>query len=175
MLRRWCSIVIEKSKVRMSRYLDTSTETQMAKIMVQHGRPSRSSWAKSVRSPFGRTVEGEGNSRKLHWNTVGICGRYKAGWEETQSGPNVDNTHERPWFGRTNIIPWPCLFGLHPTRMRNEQRYCGKLQKYVWIRICWSHRKATLIRETWRGHLFIVLWYGRSCKKVSGKILRIGE
>ena len=33
--------LMKNSRVRMSRYLDTSTETQMAKIMVQHGRPSR--------------------------------------------------------------------------------------------------------------------------------------
>ena len=30
-------------KVRMSRYVDTSTETHMAQIMVQYGRPSCSS------------------------------------------------------------------------------------------------------------------------------------
>ena len=30
---------------------------------------------------------------------------------------------------RTDIIPWPFFFGLHITRMRNEQRYCGQLQK----------------------------------------------
>ena len=45
---RW-TIVIENSKIRTSGYNDTSTNTQMAQIMVQHGRPSRSSWAKSVR------------------------------------------------------------------------------------------------------------------------------
>ena len=31
-----------KIPVRMSRYLDTFTKTQLAKIMVQHGKPSRS-------------------------------------------------------------------------------------------------------------------------------------
>ena len=35
--------IIENSKVRMSRYLDTSTEAQMAQTMVQYDRPSRSS------------------------------------------------------------------------------------------------------------------------------------
>ena len=35
--------LFKKSEVRMSRYLDTSTKIQMAKIMVQHGRPSPSS------------------------------------------------------------------------------------------------------------------------------------
>ena len=38
-----CIDVIANSKVRMSRYLDTSTETQKAKIIFQHGRPSHSS------------------------------------------------------------------------------------------------------------------------------------
>ena len=37
------SIVVQNSEVRMSRHLDSSTTTQMAKIMVQYGRPGRSS------------------------------------------------------------------------------------------------------------------------------------
>ena len=35
--------IIENSKIGMSRLLDSSTEAQMAQIMVQYGRPSRSS------------------------------------------------------------------------------------------------------------------------------------
>ena len=35
--------ISENSKFGMSRHLDSSTTTQMAKIMVQYGRPSRSS------------------------------------------------------------------------------------------------------------------------------------
>ena len=50
------STLSPNSKVRMSSYLDTSTKAQMVKIMNQHGRPSRSSWAKSVRSSFDRTI-----------------------------------------------------------------------------------------------------------------------
>ena len=46
------SQIIENSQIGVSRHLDSSTTTQMAKIMVQHGRPSRSSRAKSVRSFF---------------------------------------------------------------------------------------------------------------------------
>ena len=38
-----CTNVIENSKIGMSRHLDSSTTTQMAKIMVQYGSPSRSS------------------------------------------------------------------------------------------------------------------------------------
>ena len=53
-----CSKILENSQIGMSRHLDSSTTTQVAKIMVQCGRPSRSSRAKSVRSSFGRTVMG---------------------------------------------------------------------------------------------------------------------
>ena len=38
-----CTNVIENSKIGMSRHLDSSSTTQMAQIMVQYGRPSRSS------------------------------------------------------------------------------------------------------------------------------------
>ena len=50
-----------------------------------------------------------------------------------------------------------------------EQRYCGKLQKYVWIQnLCRSKRKTALFQETRRRHLFVVLRYGRSCKEMCG-------
>ena len=48
-----------KIPVRMSRYLDTSTEAQVAQIMVQYGSPSRFSRKQSGRSPFTRTVVGK--------------------------------------------------------------------------------------------------------------------
>ena len=35
--------LLKKSQIGMSRHLDSSTTTQMAKIVVQYGRPSRSS------------------------------------------------------------------------------------------------------------------------------------
>ena len=38
-----CSQIIENSQIGVSRHLDSSATTQMAKIMVQYGRPSRSS------------------------------------------------------------------------------------------------------------------------------------
>ena len=66
-----CSQIIENSKIGVSRHLDSSTTTQMAKIMVQYGRPSRSSWNEFVRSSFGRTIMGKGNLRKSNWSTVG--------------------------------------------------------------------------------------------------------
>ena len=52
-------------RIGMSRHLDSSTTTQMTKIVVEHGRSSRSSRAKSVWSSFGRTY-GKGNLRKSY-------------------------------------------------------------------------------------------------------------
>ena len=43
----------------MPRRMDTSTKTQMAKIMVQRGRSSRSCWSKSVWSSSGMTIMGQ--------------------------------------------------------------------------------------------------------------------
>ena len=36
---------------------------------------------------------------------------------------DLENSHERRWFGRTNIIPGQCLFGLHSKRMSDKQGF----------------------------------------------------
>ena len=65
-----CSKIIKKSQIGMSRHFDSSTTTQMAKIMVQYGRSSRSSWKEFVRSSFGKTVM-EKQFEKSYCSTVG--------------------------------------------------------------------------------------------------------
>ena len=73
---------------------------------------------------------------------VCVCGWHKTGWEETKHWSDVESTCERSRFGWTNVLPWPRLFWLRSTRMRNEQRHCGQLQKYVWIQdLCRSKGK----------------------------------
>ena len=42
-VKKRCSKITENSQIGMSRHLVSSTTTQIAKIMVQYGRPSRSS------------------------------------------------------------------------------------------------------------------------------------
>ena len=47
---------------------------------------------------------------------------------------------------------------VHSKRLRNEQRKGGQLQRNVCFQdLCRSNRKATLFRETWRRHLFMVM------------------
>ena len=89
--------LFETSKVRMSRYLDTSTKAQIAKIMFQCGRFSCPSRKESVRSSSGRTIMGKAvwesstgtrlvKSLKLgmficqpskRTVSISVCGRYK--------------------------------------------------------------------------------------------------
>ena len=96
--------------IGMSRHLDSSTTTHMAKIMVQYGRPSRSSWAKSIRSSFGRTIMGKAiweNPTAVRFGKgfqlgmlvrtpskriilVCVCGCHKIGWKETKSWSDVE-------------------------------------------------------------------------------------
>ena len=54
----------------MSRCMDTSTEAQMAKIMVQYERSSRSSRKESVRSPCGRTIMGKAIWESSIWTRL---------------------------------------------------------------------------------------------------------
>ena len=125
----------------------------MAKIMVQYGRPSCSSWAESVRSSFGRTMMGKtiwenpietwlGENSKLgmslctSWKRIFlicVCGWHKIGWKETKSWSDVESTQQRSRFGRTNIFPGSCILGLHSKTMWNKRKYYGQLQNHVRI------------------------------------------
>ena len=146
----------------MSRYLDASFKAQMVQIMVQYGRPSRSSWSKTVWSSFCRTIMGKsirkssietwmGESSKLRmlnysclwmWTTWNWLGRNKT---LTQCGKYL--------WKKSTWASQDVYFRLHSTRMRNGQRYCGQVQKDVWIQdLCRSRRKVTLFTEIWRRH-----------------------
>ena len=106
-----CTPIIENSQIGMCRHLDSPTTTQMVKIMVQYGRSSRSSWAKSVRSSFGRTVMGKaiwenpvaarrrfpiGNAFsytvKKGCSHLCVCGWHQIGWKETKYQSDVEST-----------------------------------------------------------------------------------
>ena len=189
-----CFKTTGKSWIGMSRYLDSSTTTQMAKIMVQYGRSSRSSWKKSVPSSFGRTgMEkaiwenpiaarlGEGFQLGMFVRTpwkrvilICVCGWHIIGWKETKSWSDVESTKQRSWFGRTNIFPWSCVLGMYSKTMWNEQRCCWQLQNHVWIQnFCRSNWKITISSKY--SYFFMVLWHGWSCKEMRGAILWAGE
>ena len=112
------------------------------KIMVQYGRSSRSSWAKSVRSSFGRTVMGTAISESCIRTRLGKSSESRMfiriqGKKDDSClcmWPSVGNSHEIVDLGEpTSFLDNVFFFGLHSKRMSDKQGYCGWLQKYVRI------------------------------------------
>ena len=149
-----CIIIVKSSEVRMPRYLDTSTKAQVAKsCMVQYGRPTRSSWAKSVWSSIGRTVMGKaiwessietwlgkipnweclfvhcekGLFLSVYVDDIKLAGKKQKSWSD------VESTQQSGWFERTNIFPRSCVPGMYSETMWNKQRYCWQIQNHVRI------------------------------------------
>ena len=143
---------------------------------------------------FWQDCYGKGNLRKSYWNMDGrnsklgmslcsswkriilicVCGWHIIGWKETKHWSDVETTRQGGRYGRTNIFPGSCVLGLHSTTMPSKQRYCSQLQEHVRIRnLCWSCRKATRYRETWREYSFTVQRHGESCKEMRGKIANL--
>ena len=177
-----CPIVIENSKVRMSRYLDTSGQNTNGPNHGPVWKMQSFFLSETCIVILWQDYCGKGNSRKFYHNTVGkkfqVVNAYFVNREEGQflsvhvddielagKKQNIDPMWKyswKTWFGRIDIIPWPRLFGLHSKRMSNKQRYCRQLQEHARIQnLCWSFRKATKYREIWREHFLMVLWHGR--------------
>ena len=108
-----CSKIIENSKIGMSRHLDSSTTTQMAKIMVQYERSSRSSWTESVWSSFGRTILG-----KTIWEDPIL----KHGWEKV---PNW----ECLFVHRDQDYSYLCMYDMEGHAKKCVERYCELAHK----------------------------------------------
>ena len=96
------SKVAQKSQVCMSRFLDTSSTTEVAKIVVKHRRSCGSSWTKYAWSPTCRPLVEKNNMKKFFgcrvgqstelglsvWSSktrtilVGLRGPHQTGWKE---------------------------------------------------------------------------------------------
>ena len=127
-------------KVRMSRYLGTSTKAQMAQIMVRSGRSSRSCRKEFVLSPSGRTILGKAIwessngtllGKILNWECLFVkrakglfpsvyVDEIKMAGKTENLGPTREIFGERRWFGRTNIVLGPRTFGMYSKRMYNK-------------------------------------------------------
>ena len=61
---------------------------------------------------------------------ISVCGRYQIGRQDRKQRTDMENVFGRRWLGRTNIISWPCVFGLHSKRVSNP-RFAAKIL-WVW-------------------------------------------
>ena len=128
---RCTNIVFQKSGVRMSRYLDTSTKRQMASIVVQYGRHSRPSRKESVRSPSGRTIMG----KAIRESSIGT----RLG-NKFQSGNAYLSTEKKDYS-------CPCMRMTSNWLERNKILIrCGK---YSTKKLIWENQHLSLIMFIW--------------------------
>ena len=161
------SNVAQNFKVRVSRFLDTSSTTQVAQISVKHRRPSGSTWTKRVRSPLariltGRTIRGgsvgtwmvtsselgisflfienKNYSFRVYVDDIKMTGK------KHNMAPMWKNLMKLVDLDETNIISWPRIFGMHSTWKLSECNDCWGIYTDVWITyFCWSNWKITRI------------------------------
>ena len=158
--------VIENSKVRISRHSDTSTKAQMAKIMVQYGRSSRSSWTKSVRSSFGRTILGKAireSSMKKRLGKSSKLGFFFVNWERglflSVYVDDVKLAGKKQNINPTWKVPMKDVDLEEPTSFLDHV-YSGCTQRW-----CQKAKILSTIAKTWPIPGFLLeLW------KVSGKL-----
>ena len=83
-----------------------------------------------------------------------VCGWHKICQKETKHWSDVESTQQRSWFGRTNVFPWSCVFGMYWKTIWNKQRFFWQLQIRVWIQnFRRSNWKTALLKKT-----FISSW-----------------
>ena len=196
-----CTNVIENSKVRMSRYLDTSAKALMAQIMVQYGRFGCSSSTQFVRSSFGRTIV-EKAIRESSFKPCMVGKKFQIGnaffLTEKKDFLYVYVDDIKLAGKRQNINPtWKVLMKDvdlgEPTSFLDHvylgctQRECQISKDIVdnyrsmfesrmspWAKEKLPETNKKSHGETWcRNDIFMVQWCGRSIKEMCGKILRI--
>ena len=112
-------------------------ERQFEKILLKHGWEKIPNWECSF------VHREKGSFLSVYLNDINLAGK------KQNINPMWKNTHERRWFGKTNISPWPCIPGLYSKTMWNKQRHCCQLQKYVWIwDFCRGYRK--IVKKPWK-------------------------
>ena len=151
----------------MGKYFNTMSTTQMIKIMSRHGRSSRFFWTEPLRISFDKIIIGKTIWESSFQDTVGksskltltfgesrkrtvlvcACGRHKADWKDTKYCSNLKNVSERSRLSRIKNIFSSCLFGLHSTRMRSEQRYCENYRDMNESRISAGVTQSCIVQE----------------------------
>ena len=168
----------------MSRNLDSSTTTQMAEIMVQYGRPSRSSWTEPVRTSFGRTVMGN----PIWEDPIEIrLGQGFPIWNVFSYTVKKGYSHLCMWMTSNWLERNKTL--IRCGKVLNKEFDLGEhlsLIMKTWdalkdnakqAKILWTITEPCLNREFQREEqksfhtLHGSLWYGRSCKETCGAIL----
>ena len=149
-------VIVETSKVRMSRYLDTSTETQMAEIMVilQAGL----FWERQSGKRMGKSSDfGNADSSTERKDYSCLCLWTISKWQErnniwTQRGGYLWKTFI--WENQHHSLT---IFICVLLKNVEKQRYCGQQQEFVWIQdVSW--RGAEKLHHSEKSEADISSW-----------------
>ena len=162
--------LIKNSWVRMSRRMDTSSTTQMSKILGKHWRSCGTSWTKFIWTPIGRIVMRKtirGSFIRTWMEEIRVLGvRHKNGWKEAEYGVDLDEP--------TSFLDHVLLGCTQSECKPNE--IIEEFLIDVWIMFfCWSSWKVTRLWKTSGKDGCAVLRHGRTCSKMRWAILWIGK
>ena len=119
---------------------------------------SRQKWGSSARNLDGASTELGMSvcSSETRIVLVGTRGWHQNGLDKGEYGSHVEEINETFWSRRTNIISWPCVFGMYSTWMQIKCNNPWTVFQYVWITyFCWSNWKAA---KVWERHAKTVAW-----------------
>ena len=129
----------------MSRFFDTSTETQMAQIMVQYGRPSRSSRTDSVRPSSGRNIMGQAireNPMEVRLGRRSRLGMFLCSREKDYSCLCMWTVFN--WLGRNKSLT-QCGKNLWKKSIRESQHH--SLTMFIWVAL---NKHAKRAKKMWK-------------------------
>ena len=133
--------------------MDTSSKTEVAKIIEQYWRSSGSSWQKCVRAPTCRSLVGKTVRGSLVGTWMGKSAELSAKFYSHRHSWMVSKWLER------NRIRLPC-----GRNWWNERIYYRTVQRDVSITyFCRSNWNITRVCKTSRTDVCVVLRYGRAC------------
>ena len=100
----------------------------------------------------------------------------KMAGKKQEHGSLVEEIDEQRWSWPTNIISWPCVFGMYSTWMQTYWNNYWTIYQDVWITyFCWNNWKITGVGKASRKDSRVVLRHGRTCSKTRWAILWTGK
>ena len=160
--------------------------------MVQYGRSSRSSWTKSVRSLFRRTIM----EKAIRESCIGTRRRNVPKWEclfvKREKGlflsvyvDDIKMTRKKQnldpmWkilmkdvdLGETTPFFDHVYLGCTQRECKTSKHMVNNYRDMFEFRMSAGDFKIFLFGEIWSTHFFMVLWRVRSCKEMCGMLLR---
>ena len=204
----WCSIrvhsgktggrsqIAQNSEIGMSRRVDTSSTTSMAKLIGWHciqwfllnemctvthlqascGKDSLKKlywnldWKKYRIGNVFLFIENKDYSHRSLWMTFWMAGKKQntaPRWNKMME--NVDLDEPTSFLDHGN-------FWMYSTWMQIEWNHYWSIYKDVWVTyFCWSNWKVTMLGKNSRKNSRVVLRHGRTCSKMRWEILRAGK